>query len=125
MSTFGGYEDQPFIAEYYDLIPSYAGRLNQVLTHAFEAIDGEGTVTIATGSEGEGISIRIADTGAGIPTDRLGRIFDIRLEAKGSRVKAGFGMAACHSIVSQHRGQIHVESSLGKGTTFSIVLPVR
>jgi len=94
-----------------------------LLTNAFEAIDGEGTVTIATGSEGEDISIRIVDTGPGIPTDQLDRIFDIRLEARESRVEAGFGMAACHSIVSQHRGQIRVESSLGEGITFTIVLP--
>ena len=110
-------------------IQAYAGRLNQVfmtlLTHAFHAMDGEGTVTITTGSEGEEVSIRIADTSPGIPTDQLDRIFDIRLEAGESRVEAGFGMAACHSIVSQHRGQIRVESSLGKGTTFTLVLPVR
>ena len=96
-----------------------------LLTNAFKATEGEGTITITTEKGEEEISIRIADTGSGIAADQLDRIFDIRLEAGESRVRAGFGMAACYSIVNQHRGQIHVESSLGKGTTFTILLPAR
>ena len=110
-------------------IQAYAGRLNQVfltlLTNAFEAIEDEGTVTITTRSEVGEISIRIADTGQGVPSDQLERIFDVNLETGNSRVAAGFGMAACHSIVDQHQGRIQVESSPGSGTSFTIALPIR
>jgi signal transduction histidine kinase len=95
-----------------------------ILSRAFEAVKGEGTVTIATKIAGEGISISIKDTGPSISREQLGRIFDIRLRTRESRIEAGFGMAACNSIVSQHKGRIEVESAPGKGTTFTVVLPV-
>jgi two-component system NtrC family sensor kinase len=110
-------------------IQCYAVRLNQVfmtfLTNAFEAIDGEGTVTIATGVDGDRVFIRISDTGRGFPPEQLDKVFDIGLQAKDSRVSAGFGLAASHSIVVQHGGEISVASELGKGTTFTVMLPIR
>jgi len=118
------------LKQYGDLpgIRAYARRLNQVfmtlLTNAFKAIEGDGTVTITTKSEEKEVTIHINDTGEGISAEEKERIFDIRLEAGESRVEAGFGMAACHSIVKQHRGQILVESSSGKGTTYTIVFPI-
>ena len=119
------------VKRYADLpaIRAYAGRLNQVfmalLTRAFDAVGGQGTVVLTTGVEAEEVSIRIADTGPAIPQDQLERVFDIRLEAGESRVEAVFGMAACRSIVSQHRGRMHVESSPEEGTIFTVALPVR
>jgi signal transduction histidine kinase len=110
-------------------IQCYAGRLNQVfmtlLTNAFEAIEGEGSVTIATWKDGDQVFIRITDTGRGIPPHQVDQLFDIGFQAKQSRVAAGLGLAASHSIVSQHGGEIGVESEAGKGTTFTVLLPVR
>ena len=115
--------------QYGDLIriQAYAGRLNQVfitlLTNAFEAVEGAGTITITTKSDKENVTIHIEDTGPGISPEKLKRIFDIQLESKASRVKAGFGMAACQSIVNQHRGNISVRSRINKGSSFIITLP--
>ena len=68
------------------------------------------------------VRISISDTGTGIPTDKLDKIFDpyFTTKEKGS----GLGLAITHSIISKHNGQISVQSSLGKGTTFTILLPV-
>jgi signal transduction histidine kinase len=119
------------IERHYTEVPqinAYAGRLNQVfmilLSNAFEVSGEKGTVALSTGCTAGNASIRISDTGPGIPEEELGHIFEIRLSPGQSRVEAGFGIAACHSIVSQHRGQLLAESTVGKGTTFTIVLPV-
>ena len=110
-------------------IQAYAGRLNQVfmtlLTRAHEAVGEEGTVSITTEGGADEVSIRISDTGTAIPPDQLERLFEIRLQTRESRVEAGFGMAACHSIVSQHKGRLQVESAAGRGTAFTITLPLR
>jgi signal transduction histidine kinase len=110
-------------------IQAYAGRLNQMfmtlLTRAFDSIKGEGAVTIATEAGAKDVSVRISDTGAAIPPDQLEHMFDIRLQTRESRIEAGFGMTACQSIIGQHIGRLQVESSAGKGTTFTITLPHR
>ena len=109
-------------------IQCYVGRLNQVfmtlLTNAFEAIENEGTVTIVTWTEEDRAFVRISDTGRGIPADQLDQLFDIGFQAKESRVAAGFGLAASHSIVSRHGGKLIVESEVDRGTTFTVELPI-
>jgi signal transduction histidine kinase len=126
--TIGGAQ---LVKQYGDVpeMQCYAGRLNQVfmtlLTNAFEAIEGEGSVTIATWKEGEHVFVRITDTGRGIPPQQIDQVFDIDFRAEQSRVTAGFGLAAAHSIVTQHGGKISVESEVGKGTTFTVLLPAR
>jgi signal transduction histidine kinase len=126
--TIGG---SRVVKQYGDVpeIQCYAGRLNQVfmtlLTNAFEAIENEGAVTIATWAEGERVFVRISDTGRGIPPDQLDQLFDIGFQAKDSRVEAGFGLAASHSIVNQHGGELSVESEIGKGTSLTVMLPIR
>lgn len=117
------------VKQYGDLpeIECYAGRLNQVfmtlLTNAFEAIEIEGTVTLTTFTDGGKVVVRVSDTGCGIPPAQLEQIFDIGFQAKESRVAAGFGLAASHSIVANHGGEITVESEIGRGTTFTVRLP--
>jgi signal transduction histidine kinase len=96
-----------------------------LLTNAFEAIEDEGSVTIATWKEDGQVFVRITDTGRGLSRNQLDQVFDIDFRAKQSRVTAGFGLAASHSIVTQHGGEISVESEVGKGTTFTVALPVR
>jgi len=103
------------------------GRLNQLfitlLTNAFEAIDGDGTVTITTRADSGRALIDIADTGRGMAPQRLAHLFELELGSKGSRMAAALGLAACQSIVLQHGGEIDVESDLGRGTRFRIALP--
>ena len=97
--------------------------LNIVLNGA-QAMDGKGILTIASRAEDEGrkIRIEIGDTGKGIPKEYLHRLFDpfFTTKEKGT----GLGLALVYGIVSKHQGTIDVESEMGKGTTFIILLPV-
>lgn len=69
-----------------------------------------------------GIECRVTDTGAGIPEDRVGKVFD-RLETDPEKHGLGLGLAIVREIVEAHGGSIDVESTLGRGTTFRFVLP--
>ncbi|HSB68793.1 MAG TPA: ATP-binding protein [Candidatus Methylomirabilis sp.] len=80
-------------------------------------------VTHAAGSPGEpAVCVTIADTGQGIPPDRLSRIFDPFYTTKEKGL--GLGMAITHRIVEDHKGTIDVQSQVGLGTTFTVHLPV-
>ena len=65
----------------------------------------------------------MADTGAGIPEDHLGKIFDAFFTTKKAVSGVGLGLTVCHGIVQQHGGAIGVSSRVGEGTTFTIDLP--
>jgi len=103
------------------------GEMNQVfmnvLTNAAESIDGMGTITIRTSLERECIRVEIADTGVGIAPEQMERLFDPGFSASGSRVKAGLGLLVSSNVVRRHGGDIEVQSEVGKGTTFTIILP--
>ena len=77
--------------------------------------------------EGKYIKITIEDEGAGIEKELLPKIFDIYFTTKklGSAKATGFGLAASYFAVKNHRGYIFAESTVGKGTTFRIYLPVQ
>jgi signal transduction histidine kinase len=74
------------------------------------------------GLNGPAIRVTIADTGQGIPPDRLSRIFDPFYTTKEKGL--GLGMAITHRIIDDHKGSIDVQSQVGLGTTFTIHLPV-
>ena len=108
--------------------------IDNITINAQQAMPGGGTLSITAGTvadgervptvldRGEYIHIAIADTGIGIPTGYLSRIFDpfYTTKPKGH----GLGLATCYSIVSKHDGTIEVESVPGKGTTFHLYFPV-
>lgn len=110
-------------------IKAYAGRLNQVfmilLTRAFDSVNSNGTITIHTEFSEDNLIIKITDSGPALSPVQIEQLFDIRMEAKTSRVQASFGLAACQSIVNQHHGQLSVESHSEQGTTFIIRIPAR
>jgi PAS domain S-box-containing protein len=118
------------VREFGDLpqVTCYPGRLNQVflnlLNNARQAIEGEGTITITTSVVDHQVSIRFADTGGGISPDDLKKIFDPGFTTKGVRVGTGLGLSICYQIIEDHRGKISVKSELGRGTTFTIWLPL-
>jgi signal transduction histidine kinase/iron only hydrogenase large subunit-like protein len=97
--------------------------LNIVLNGA-QAMNGQGTLTIASlaREEGKAIEVEITDTGEGIPAEHLGKLFDpfFTTKEKGT----GLGLAIVYGIVSRHQGDIRVKSEVGKGTKFTIYLPV-
>ena len=68
--------------------------------------------------------ITIADTGDGIPADVLPRIFDPFFTTKATGKGTGMGLAVVHGIIHSHDGAISVESTIGKGTTFKVYLPI-
>ncbi len=111
------------------LVWCYPSQLNQVfvnvLVNAIHAIPDKGTITIATQQVGADVTVAISDTGIGIPPENLKRIFDPGFTTKGVGVGTGLGLSIVYKIVAAHDGRIDVASDVGKGTTFTITLPIK
>lgn len=98
--------------------------LMNLILNAVQAMKGGGALTIRT-SVAEGVcSIEVADTGCGIPASVLPRIFDPFFTTKGEGEGTGLGLSVSLGIMERHGGKILVESEVGKGTTFTLCLPV-
>ena len=69
------------------------------------------------------VLIEVQDTGSGIPPEALGRIFDPFFTTRRRREGTGLGLSICHGIITNLGGEISVESEMGKGSTFKVVLP--
>lgn len=67
--------------------------------------------------------MEIADTGCGIPQEAVDKIFDPLFTTKAKGI--GLGLAVCKAIIDRHQGNIEVMSQMGKGTTFTIKLPLK
>jgi signal transduction histidine kinase len=104
------------------------GELNQVfmsvLRNAAQAIEEEGAIRVRTYRDEGWVHVEIADTGRGIPRERLQRIFDPVISRKEERVGMGMGLSLSYSIVAQHQGRIEVQSEPGQGTVVTISLPI-
>jgi two-component system, NtrC family, sensor kinase len=102
--------------------------LNQVFLTLFlnacEAMKGEGRLSIALRSDGAQAIIEIADTGPGIPSDRLASLFELAFSAK-RRVGMGLGLPTARHVMARHGGRIEVESPPGGGARFRLSLPIR
>ena len=94
-----------------------------LITNAIQAMQPGGTITIATGRTGDRVEIRVADTGSGIPPERLPAIFDEFVTTK--RRGLGLGLAISKRIVEQLGGTIDVQSEVGRGTAFTMRFPAR
>ncbi len=105
-----------------------AGSMSQVflnlIVNAAHAINENGIITISTRIEGQEVIASIEDNGSGIPEDIRRHIFDPFFTTKGVGTGTGLGLAISESIVRKHGGVIHVQSTVGVGTTFNIHLPV-
>lgn len=94
-----------------------------LLANSLQAIEGEGAITVKTGqSDGYGY-FSIEDTGEGIPPEILPRIFEPFFSTKGL-TGVGLGLSVCESIVNQFRGKIETDNLPGKGTRFTVYLPL-
>jgi signal transduction histidine kinase len=101
--------------------------LNQVWTNvihnAIQAMKGVGRLTIETAATGDGVAVRITDTGPGIPDTIRGRIFDPFFTTKDQGEGTGLGLGIAQQIVQRHHGEIRVESQPGR-TCFEVRLPL-
>ena len=118
------------VKEYGDLpqVKCYSQQLNQVfvniLVNAAQAIAKEGEIRISTRKIDDSVEIKIGDTGAGIPKENLSKIFDPFFTTKEVGKGTGLGMNVAFNIIKKHKGTIDVESTVGKGTTFTIQIPI-
>ena len=85
--------------------------------------DEGGGIRLTTRTEGDLVFVAVEDSGCGIADQDLKRIFDPGYTTKGVGVGTGLGLAISYRIVSRHRGHIRVESQVGSGSTFTVVLP--
>ncbi len=97
-----------------------------MIINAAEAMNGGGRLTLATRFDPAAtlVEVEFADTGHGIREEDLERIFDPFFTTKEAGHGTGLGLAISYGIVKEHRGAISVQSEVGKGTTFTVRLPV-
>ncbi len=105
-----------------------SGKLQQIFTNlllnARDSIPDGGRITISTATAaGDALVIEVADTGMGIAPENVAKIYDPFYTTKGVGRGTGLGLAVSYGIVQEHSGQISVDSTPGRGTTFRITLP--
>jgi PAS domain S-box-containing protein len=101
--------------------------LDNLLTNAIKFTPDDGTITLRACERADAIVLEVADTGRGIPEDEQARLFERFARARSADEDAvqgvGLGLAITKAIVDAHGGQIELESEVGAGTTFRVVLP--
>ena len=117
------------------LVSCLPGEFNQailnIVVNAAHAIadrvgrHGKGVIGVSTRLDGDGVEIRISDTGTGIPEAVRGRIFEPFFTTKEVGKGTGQGLAIARSVVvDKHQGEIFFETEMGQGTTFVLRLPL-
>jgi two-component system NtrC family sensor kinase len=113
------------------LVECSPSQINQVflnlVTNAAQATDDvSGEITVATGiAQGGQVRVDVSDNGHGIPEAILSKIFDPFFTTKDVGQGTGLGLSIAYRIVQEHGGRIEVKSTVGRGTTFSVFLPVK
>jgi signal transduction histidine kinase len=121
--------DRRLDAELPDVVAN-EGQLRQVFlglaSNALDAMDGKGTLTVTTRRRNaREVEIGFEDQGPGIPEHVLPRVFDPFFTTKPPGQGTGLGLAIAQGIVADHEGRIEVDTRVGAGTTFRIILPLR
>lgn len=96
-----------------------------LLTNATDACPNGGTIYISTRQKGSVVRMQIRDTGIGISPENMEHIFEPFFTTKPDVKGTGLGLSISYGIIKEHNGRLGVESKVGKGTTFTITLPVR
>jgi len=97
--------------------------LVNLVVNAFHAMEAGGTLTLSSECQQDTVTIRIADTGSGIPEHHLANLFVPFFTTKPAGVGTGLGLYSAKSIAEKYGGRICVQSEVNKGTTFSLHFP--
>ena len=101
--------------------------LLNLLSNAMDALPSGGRITVETSTDRGGpsmaIVLKVHDDGVGIPKEHLPHIFDPFFTTKGAGKGTGLGLAICKDIVTQHRGEIRIQSEPGQGSVVTIRIP--
>ena len=104
-----------------------SGQIQQAVialgTNAIDAMPNGGTLTFRARGSGNRVAIEIEDTGVGIPTADMSKVFEPFFTTKEVGKGTGLGLAVCYGIITDHGGRLSVRSTVGKGSTFTILLP--
>jgi signal transduction histidine kinase len=121
-NTVADLPDSPLMVTY------DAQQIEQVLINlihnAVQAMPNNGSLRIGLNQVEETAHISIQDTGSGISPEHLKRIFDPFFTTKPEGQGTGLGLSVSYGIIANHHGKIDVESEIGKGTKFTIILPL-
>jgi len=93
--------------------------------NAIQAMPEGGTLTIRTSASDTQVKIDVQDTGIGISPENMRKLFTPFFTTKREVKGVGLGLAVSYGIIQRHRGRIEVQSKEGKGTTFTVYLPLR
>ncbi|HVG38119.1 MAG TPA: HAMP domain-containing sensor histidine kinase, partial [Pyrinomonadaceae bacterium] len=103
------------------------GQLQQAVIalseNAIDAMAKGGTLTLSARNRAASVIIEVKDTGVGIMAENLPKIFEPFFTTKEVGKGTGLGLAVCYGIVADHGGRIGVDSAVGRGTTFTVLLP--
>jgi signal transduction histidine kinase len=102
-------------------------QLNQVflnlLVNAAQAIDEQGDIWVRTGADQDQVWVDICDNGCGIKPEHIGRVFDPFFTTKPVGQGTGLGLSMSYGIVQKHGGHIEIDSTVGQGSRFRVLLP--
>lgn len=99
--------------------------ITNLVINAIQAFTGKGEITIKTRSNLSSIYIDVTDNGPGIPKENIEKIFRPFFSSKGYGKGTGLGLSIVKRIIEEHGGKVSVKSQTGKGTTFTLSLPIR
>jgi two-component system sensor histidine kinase HydH len=94
-----------------------------LITNAVQAMDNSGEIEIQSHENGDIVTIKISDSGPGIPNENISKVFEPLFTTK--QTGTGLGLVSCKTIIEQHGGSISVESPVGSGAIFTIRLPLK
>ena len=119
------------VKEYNEIpeIECMPSQLNQVFMNLFvnaaHAIENQGIITVQTGIKDDEVFVAVTDTGKGMDQETISHIFEPFYTTKPVGTGTGLGLSLSYGIIEKHHGRIELESEVGKGTTFTIWLPIK
>jgi PAS domain S-box-containing protein len=110
------------------IVPGIEHQLQQVFLNLFlnarDAMPRGGWLSVSTRIDGDSAVAEVADTGSGIPSEQLARIYDPFFTTKAIGRGTGLGLSIIYGIVREHQGVIRCDSAVGQGTRFTLTLPL-